>query len=95
MFRDQLKYKVLETEHGKLVLADPYFPSTQICNTCLKRPKVKIKLGTSKWTCTSCNITHQRDLNAALNLETYLKALLKNWTSDTKVMLGNSYKTLG
>lgn len=95
LFREQLKYKILETKEGKLVLADPYFPSTQICNSCLKRPKTKIKLGVTKWTCTSCNTTHQRDLNAALNLETYLKALLKNWIPDTKILLANSYKTLG
>ncbi len=95
LFRDQLKYKIMETKEGKLVLADPYFPSTQICNSCLKRPKNKIKLGVTKWTCMACNTTHQRDLNAALNLETYLKALLKNWIPDTKILLANGYKTLG
>ena len=74
---------------------DPYFPSTQICNSCLKRPKTKIKLGVAKWTCMTCNTTHQRDLNAALNLETYLKALLKNWIPDTKILLANGYKAIG
>lgn len=93
-FRDQLVYKIKETEHGKLVLADPFLPSTQTCSTCLTRPTVKIKLGVTKWTCSRCNSTHQRDLNAAKNLEIYLRSILKNWKPGVKILLADSYRVI-
>lgn len=91
-FRNYLTYKVMETSESKLVLADPYFPSTQYCSKCQTRPESNIKLGITKWTCSHCHTTHQRDLNAAINLELYLKHLLKNWTPGTKVLLAKSVK---
>ncbi len=69
MFRDQLKYKATASGHCRLFLADPYFPSTQLCSHCGKKPKEKLKLGTRKWTCMICSTIHQRDMNAAKNLE--------------------------
>ena len=94
MFRQHLVYKVNETISGKLLIADPYYPSTQLCNTCNKRPKRKIALGTTKWTCSFCSTVHQRDHNAAINLEILLRASLKNWEVGAKVVLANRYHSL-
>lgn len=67
--RRQLVYKAIASQHCMLVLADPYYPSTQLCSLCGSKPKVKIPLATRKWKCSSCGEVHQRDQNAAMNLE--------------------------
>lgn len=90
-FKELLQYKTLETDKGKLLLADPYFPSTQLCSFCGRKPTDKIKLGVTKWKCLHCKAIHQRDLNAARNLEIYLRATLKNWTDKAKIMLADRY----
>lgn len=66
--RTQLMYKCINSQFTKLILADPYFPSTQLCHVCLVKPAIKLKLDTRKWTCLNCNTVHQRDNNAAMNL---------------------------
>lgn len=81
IFRDMLTYKVEETSSGYLFLADPYFPSTQQCSTCLARPKVKLALGTRKWQCEHCGTIHLRDHNAAKNLEGLAKVMLSECLS--------------
>lgn len=67
--RRQLVYKAIASQHCTLVLADPYYPSTQLCSTCHHTPSVKIKLGVTKWVCEYCGAVHERDNNASLNLE--------------------------
>lgn len=69
MMREQLKYKAVASQHCVLVLADPFFPSTNLCSHCGRRPKQKLKLNERKWVCEFCGKPHQRDHNAALNLE--------------------------
>ena len=66
MFKEMLKYKA--NAGCKLYLADPFYPSTQLCSCCGKKPEVKIALGVKKWTCLYCGTLHQRDDNAAKNL---------------------------
>ena len=66
MFKEMLKYKA--NPGCKLYLADPFYPSTQLCSCCGKKPEVKIALGVKKWTCLYCGTLHQRDDNAAKNL---------------------------
>ena len=61
-----LKYKA--EFHGKVfVKADEYFPSSQICCYCGYR-KEDLKLSDRVWQCPRCNVTHDRDLNASVNL---------------------------
>lgn len=94
MFRDMLVYKTQETQKGLLVLADPYFPSTQLCHCCSRKPTTKIPLSTRKWTCEHCGSTHQRDHNAAKNLEHLGKLMLTEWLSgryDGQVLLAPKY----
>ena len=66
MFKEMLMYKA--NPGCKLYLADPFYPSTQLCSCCGKKPEVKIALGVKKWTCLYCGVLHQRDDNAAKNL---------------------------
>ena len=66
MFKEMLMYKA--NPGCKLYLADPFYPSTQTCSCCGKKPEVKIALGVKKWTCLYCGTLHQRDDNAAKNL---------------------------
>lgn len=67
--RRQFAYKAVASQHCLLVLADPYYPSTQLCHVCHTKPETKIKLGVTSWKCDSCGTVHARDHNAAMNLE--------------------------
>jgi putative transposase len=63
MFTRMLEYKA--ALYGReLIKVDRYFPSTQVCSTCwvVSGPK---PLGVRTWTCTHCNTSHDRDINAA------------------------------
>lgn len=79
-FRRQLEYKA-EWYGRKVIAIDSFFPSSQMCHDCgFKNPAVK-NLSVRKWTCPNCDETHDRDLNAALNvrdegLKTLAKAVL-------------------
>jgi putative transposase len=68
MFKGMLRYKAIQSSHCNLLIADRWFPSTQLCSGCGNKPDKRIKLGVSSWTCPTCLITHDRDENAATNL---------------------------
>ena len=61
----QLIYKG-EWRHTRVTLASVWFPSSKTCSACgavngnLKREP--------RWTCPECGTTHERNLNAAINL---------------------------
>lgn len=68
--REYLTYKA-EEDDIEVVLADKYFPSSQLCNCCgYKNNQVK-DLNIRTWVCPECGVDHDRDLNAALNLKDY------------------------
>ena len=67
--RQMLTYKAVASQHCRLILADPYFPSTHLCSTCGTKFPTKLGLKLREWTCGVCGTTHQRDENAAQNLE--------------------------
>jgi transposase len=53
---------------GRIVVADRVFPSSGICLACgCVNPDVA--LGVDVGTCIECGIVHERDPNAAINLE--------------------------
>lgn len=81
IFRQMLKYKATHSTGCKLYLADPYFPSTQLCNACGRKPDEKLLLDKRKWTCFHCDTTHQRDHNAALNLLNLAKVMHSQYSS--------------
>jgi putative transposase len=67
MFRDFLSYK-LERKGSVLVKVDRWYASTKTCHVC-GRKEQDIDLGTREWTCPVCGTRHQRDENAAKNIE--------------------------
>ena len=72
-FRRQLKYK-LEDQGKQFVKAEKNFPSSQLCHVCgEKNPEVK-NLKLRNWICPHCGTSHDRDINAAINLKIYALA---------------------
>ena len=64
MFLNMLDYKC-----DSLVKIDKWFASSQTCSVCgHKEDKVK-SLNVREWTCPVCGAHHDRDLNAAINIE--------------------------
>ncbi len=65
----QLEYKMARS--GKvLVKADRFFASSKICSNCNYTLPV-LELSVRQWTCPKCKSLHDRDVNAARNLEKY------------------------
>ena len=61
-----LKYKA--EQEGKIYLeVDRFFPSSKTCHVCLNQVG-SLPLDVRHWTCSSCNTTHDRDVNAAISL---------------------------
>ena len=56
---------------GKICIkVDRFFPSTQICSSCknLTGPKGLAELQIRHWICSTCNTSHDRDVNASRNI---------------------------
>ena len=68
MFVRMLDYKL--ADRGKrLIKTDKWYPSSQTCSVCgYKNPAVK-DLSVRHWTCPECDTTHDRDINAAVNIK--------------------------
>ncbi|XWK88069.1 MAG: RNA-guided endonuclease TnpB family protein [Phormidium sp.] len=66
MFCTMLKYKAEMS--GKIYLeVDRFFPSSKTCHLCLNQVG-SLPLDIRFWTCEHCNTTHDRDVNASINL---------------------------
>ncbi|MEV0132792.1 RNA-guided endonuclease TnpB family protein [Dactylosporangium sp. NPDC050688] len=64
--RRQLAYKTV-WHGGRLVVADRWYPSSKTCSAC-GAVRAKLALAERIYTCTSCGLTLDRDVNAARNL---------------------------
>ena len=72
-FRRMLEYKA-EWHEREIIIAPSNYASSQLCSECgYKNPKVK-NLGLRHWTCPECGKYHDRDINAAKNLEKLIPA---------------------
>jgi transposase, IS605 OrfB family, central region len=64
--------KILEwvcLKHGsRMIKIDRYYPSSRICSNCGYK-REKLELFKRNWVCPSCNYNHDRDINAAINIE--------------------------
>lgn len=66
-FRLQMEYKA--KRYGtQLIIADRWYPSSRLCSVCGWKNET-LALKDRAWTCPSCGTHHDRDLNAALNLQ--------------------------
>ena len=64
MFINMLEYKC-----DNLVKIDKWFASSQTCSECGHKEDIVKNLNIREWTCTMCGTHHNRDLNAARNIE--------------------------
>jgi len=67
MFCTMLKYKA-EWEGKTYIEVDRFFPSSKTCNVCLNQV-ASLPLDVRTWTCEHCKTTHDRDINAAINIK--------------------------
>lgn len=67
-FVRQVEYKA--AWYGRsFVKVNRWYPSSQICSACGHQDGKKA-LGVREWTCPECGATHDRDVNAAININT-------------------------
>ena len=64
--RRQLEYKAA-WRGGQVVVVDRWYPSSKTCSCCGNRIDV-LGLAQRQWNCTFCGASHDRDINAAINL---------------------------
>ena len=71
-FRTMLEYKAVKND-CKIIIADKWFPSSQICSCCgnVLKGGDKLKLSQRTYHCHECNNKIDRDYNAAVNLKLY------------------------
>lgn len=74
--------KVKAERNKKIVLeVSSHFPSSKLCSTC-GNVKSTLTLNEREWTCSYCNSTHDRDVNAARNLN-----LISLWYKSTETTI--------
>jgi putative transposase len=61
-----LEYKLFRLGK-KLIKIGTFFPSSKQCSNC-NYLNEKLTLSERNWKCSSCNVTHDRDINAAINI---------------------------
>lgn len=52
----------------ELRLAPRFYPSSKLCSCCGYK-YTELKLNQRSWACPNCNVVHDRDINASMNLE--------------------------
>lgn len=66
-FIQKLTYKAA-WRHKSVKIAEAYFPSSQLCSTCGHRNTDIADLSIRNWVCPKCGTSHDRDVNAAINV---------------------------
>ena len=67
--RDTLKYKCAWAGIH-LIMAPTFYASSRYCSVCGHKHN-ELKLSDREWTCSNCDVHHDRDVNAAKNLQYY------------------------
>ncbi len=66
-FLTMLEYK-LKWNAKHLTRVDTFYPSSKLCSNCQYK-NTELTLSQRSWTCNTCLTTHDRDLNAAINIK--------------------------
>ncbi|MDR1499067.1 MAG: transposase [Rickettsiales bacterium] len=66
-FNTLLEYKA-KWKGRTMVKIDRYFPSSQVCSNCGYQNTDLKDLKIREWTCPRCNMKHNRDINASINI---------------------------
>lgn len=80
-FKRQLEYKC-KWNSVELVIADRWFPSSQLCSCCGHKQKMPLKMRT--YNCELCGLKIDRDVNAAINLDNYTPSYGVKASGDAK-----------
>ena len=76
-FIETMSYKA-KWQGKKVIKIDRYFPSSQVCSDCGYQNKTLKDLSVREWICPKCNVHHDRDINASINIKNEgIKILLK------------------
>ncbi|HAO12073.1 MAG TPA: transposase [Planktothrix sp. UBA8407] len=86
MFSTMLKYKA-EKEGKTYLEVDRFFPSSKTCNVCLNQVG-SLPLDVRSWPIEHCQTTHDRDINASINIKNEALRILSLGTSDTANLRG-------
>jgi len=70
----QLGYKSV-LAGSEIIVADRWFPSSKLCSDCGTKREGPLALSIREWSCKSCGVVHDRDMNAAINLRTAAQAV--------------------
>ena len=76
-FTTMLDYKAAESQNCSIVYMDSFFPSSHLCSTTKQRLDRQLALSEREWSCPHCGETHDRDLNAAINIRNEALETLK------------------
>lgn len=91
-FRTLLEQKCNEYD-TTIFYVDKWYPSSKMCSSCGTINK-SLKLSDREWVCTECGTCHNRDFNAALNLEHYFTDQYNTvWTTEINAC-GDNASTL-
>lgn len=90
-FRRQLEYKAA-MRGGVVVVADRWYSSSKTCSNCGHKLET-LPLAVRKWTCPACGTTHDRDLNAAINLKNLAVSSTVSACGEEGSGLGRKLKT--
>jgi putative transposase len=88
--RRQLEYKAA-MQGGTVIIADKWFASSKTCSCCGHKLE-SLPLSIRQWTCPACIIEHDRDINAAINLEKYAVSSTVSACGEASAGLGREVK---
>ena len=80
MFLNKLQYKA-EWYGRTIVRVGRWFPSSQLCHCCGFKNTLTKDLNVRSWTCPQCGTSHDRDVNAAINILTEGKRIIAAGTA--------------
>ncbi|MES2321675.1 MAG: transposase [Pseudomonadota bacterium] len=89
----QLAYKA--PRYGtQIIVADRWYPSSKLCSACGWK-HARLSLGERSWRCSECGTDHDRDHNAAINLQRLATGAAVNSCGQTALPVASRTATSG